>query len=289
MPVILHLRFLGTFSITYDVEPVATLRAPRLQSLLANLVLHGDSPQLRQQIAFQFWPETTDDQAQTNLRQLVHALRRRLPHADQFLIVTSDRIGWRGDAPFRLDVADFQLAVVQAQQGSPSEQVAALARAVDLYAGDLLPNCYDDWILPEREQLAQQFLATLEKLSMVYAEQHDYVSAIDYAQRLLRYDPVHEVTYKRLMEMYVATGDRAAALRIYHTCASLLERELGVEPSISMRKLYERLLHGEEIAVPATHIRAQTPFVGRSDEWQSLKQFWSSAKRGRPYVCLYHR
>jgi hypothetical protein len=37
---------------------------------LAYLLLHRGVPQPRQQIAFRFWPETSDTQAQSNLRQL---------------------------------------------------------------------------------------------------------------------------------------------------------------------------------------------------------------------------
>ena len=44
--------------------------------------------QLRQQIAFIFWPDSTEAQAFTNLRKLFFDLRQALPHANgsrQFL------------------------------------------------------------------------------------------------------------------------------------------------------------------------------------------------------------
>lgn len=63
-----HVRLLGEFSVTTDVAPVSGLNRARLQSLLAYLLLHRTSPQSRQQLAFLFWPDTTDRQAQTNLR-----------------------------------------------------------------------------------------------------------------------------------------------------------------------------------------------------------------------------
>ena len=75
----LHIRLLGDFSLIYDGEPVASINTPRLHSLLAYLVLHRDAPQLRQHLAFLFWPDTSEAQARTNLRQLLHQLRHALP------------------------------------------------------------------------------------------------------------------------------------------------------------------------------------------------------------------
>ena len=41
---------------------------------------------------------------------------------------------------------------------------AALEQAVALYRGDLLPACYDDWLLLERERLRQEYVKALEQL-----------------------------------------------------------------------------------------------------------------------------
>ena len=34
-------------------------------------------------------------------------------------------------------------------------RVLRLTEAVELYAGELLPGCFDDWVLPERQRLAE--------------------------------------------------------------------------------------------------------------------------------------
>ena len=50
-----------------------------------------------------------------------------------------------------------------------------------------------------------------------------------------------EPTYRALMRLHALNGDRTAAVRAYHDCAAILQRELGVEPSRATRELYERL------------------------------------------------
>ena len=52
MPSTLRVRLLGDFSLVYGDEPLTGVNTPRLQSLLAYLILHRDAPQSRQQLAF---------------------------------------------------------------------------------------------------------------------------------------------------------------------------------------------------------------------------------------------
>src|SRR5512142_1228585 len=99
----LNVRLLGSFSLAFADLELTGMRAARLQALLAYLLLHRGAPQLRQQLAFLFWPDTTEAQAHTNLRQLLHELRQRLPEVDTFLEVTDKTVRWRPDGPFRLD------------------------------------------------------------------------------------------------------------------------------------------------------------------------------------------
>jgi DNA-binding SARP family transcriptional activator len=82
---ILHINLLGDFRLRYDETLVTTVVQPRMQAFLAYLLIHRDSPQPRQKLAFLFWPDTSESQARTNLRQLLHNLHRALPDADQFL------------------------------------------------------------------------------------------------------------------------------------------------------------------------------------------------------------
>jgi len=83
----------------------------------------------------------------------------------------------------------------------------ALERVIALYDGDLLPSCYEDWIIPKREGLRQAYLNALERLVCLLEEQRDYQSAIQNAQRLLLQDPLHETAYRRLIRLHALNGD----------------------------------------------------------------------------------
>ena len=285
---VLHVRLLGDCALRYTKAPVTEVNTPRLQALLAYLLLHRDAPQSRPYLAFQFWPDSTESQALSNLRTLLLRLRRALPDADRFLEATAQTLQWRLSAPSSLDVADFEDALARAegaeQAGDGAAVREALTDAVALYGGDLLPSCYDDWILPHRERLRQAYLRALERLIKLLEGQREYEAAIRYAQRLLRHDPLHEAGYRRLMRLRALSGDRAGALRVYHTGATTLARELGVEPSEATQSAYEQLVSAK--GPPARAVPGVLPLVGREEAWAQMQDAWRRSARGPRFLLL---
>ena len=292
---LLQIRLLGDFCLTSGSDVVEGVDTPRLQSLLAYLLLHRHAAQLRQHLAFLFWPDSSEAQAHTNLRNLLHLLRHALPNAEQFLRSDATTLQWIGSAPFTLDVDDFQGAVAHAHlaDGAHDSAIfrAALQDAVALYPGDLLPSCYDDWIVPERERLRQAYIDCLEQLVQLCEQQHEFAVAAQYAQRILSCDPLREEVCRTLMRLYAVSGERASALRTYHTCVTVLHRELGVEPAAETTAAYARLLSsdGQQIPPPVwpTPLTvAAAPLVGRRQEWGMLLDTWRSVAQQQTRFLL---
>jgi DNA-binding SARP family transcriptional activator/predicted ATPase len=289
----LHIRLFGTFELVHGGRPLHGTLTLRAQSLLAYLVLHCTTPQHRQHVAFLFWPDSTEAQARTNLRRELHHLRQLVPDADTFLGLDGKTIQWRPGAPYTLDVATFERAVdaaMRAEAGAKEELVKAqLEHAVALYRGELLPGCYDDWLVAERERLSQKYVHALDQLAAMLEEQREYRAAIRYAERLLRHDALHEPTYRRLMRLHALNNDRAGALRVYQACADMFQNELGVEPSVATRAAYERLLRADDTA-QLPHVRPAAapavPLVGRQREWQQLRAAWHAAAHGRAQAAI---
>jgi DNA-binding SARP family transcriptional activator len=101
----LHLHLFGPFRLRQGDQPVAGFEQARLQHLLAYLALHCAAPISRQQLAFTFWPDSTDQRALKNFRTSLTRFRQALPGADRFIDVTAQTLPWRTDAPFTLDAA----------------------------------------------------------------------------------------------------------------------------------------------------------------------------------------
>ncbi len=279
----LKIMLLGGFRLYHQDQLITSLASANLQTLLAYLLLYRDVPHSRQQLAFLLWSDSSEAQAQSNLRTLLGRLRRAWHDAEQYVQIESRTIQWRSDAPFTFDVQEFENALARAEAGDTQVE---LERAVEVYRGDLFPQCYADWILPARERLRQKYLNALVQLIQLLEVQGNYNAALVYAQQLLQLEPLQETTYQLLMRLHSAQGDQSSMLRVLRQCELVLQQELGVEPSRETRELFEQLQHAER-AKRAPHSTSQahhnlpmplTRFIGRTREISQVKQLLAQTR-----------
>jgi DNA-binding SARP family transcriptional activator len=247
----LRIQLLGTFTLVSDAAQIANLDMPRLQSLLAYLLLNHNVPQSRTRLASLLWPDSTEERAHTNLRNLLYKLRHALPQSDRWLKVDRYTLMWQNNGSWKLDVLEFERAAIRVEQAQQEDDRArmclALEQPLELYHGDLLPGCYEEWILSERDRLSQLFLNLLERLLFLREQDGDYAGAIRIARLLLSEDPLQEASYGHLMRLYAESGNRSAAIRAYQNCVAVLRRELAVDPGTATRQAYEQIIHSNDI------------------------------------------
>lgn len=137
----LVIHLLGEAEVSFEGRLLPDLTTPRMQRMLALLALASGARLRRDRVAYQLWPDSNEAQARTNLRKLLHDLRRPFAKPDDFLEVGGQAIGWNPDGLVWVDVVAFTDAL------SRGDATAAVRH----YGGDLLPACYDDWLTAERE------------------------------------------------------------------------------------------------------------------------------------------
>ncbi len=294
----IRISLFGNLRISLAGRPVATLNTNRLQSLIAYLVLHGDVPQPRERLAFMLWPASSESQARTNLRQLLHNLKRALPAECNLLVTDHFAVRWRQDLPCKIDAIDFQGAIAAADSARVEKdragEIASLTAAAQIYEDDLLPALYDDWLTPLREEYRRRLVEVLHRLARLFDEQKEYASAIPCAERLVALDSLGEAHHQLLIRLHAANHDRASALRAYHQCKRVLRRELGVDPGAATQELFERILKTEQasespvspVAKPAGQLQKVRALVGRTKEWRELVSAWQWAVEDGPRVAV---
>ncbi len=268
---------------------------PRLHSLLAWLLLQADVPQPKERVASLLWPDSSGPQARTNLRQLLHHLKRALPASNDLLRGDHFSVQWERDPSCTIDVVEFRAALAEAAKALERQdrqaESAWLKKAVDIYTDDLLPAVYDEWLVPIRQDLHAQLSTALHRSASLLETLGDVRSAFACADRLVAQDGTAESSYQLLMRLHVANGDRASAVRTYHQCKVVLRRELGIQPGPQIIALFETVLKAElsRPALPSIIPPKQEKpplLIGRAQEMKILQRAWESVRTGGAFAAI---
>ncbi|HXV42168.1 MAG TPA: AAA family ATPase, partial [Anaerolineae bacterium] len=297
----LKLSFFGPPEIYYDNQPL-TFRTRKALALLIYLATEGGL-QPREKLTALFWPESDAGRGRTMLRtSLVHLRAVMDTLAEAYLIIERQTLGFDPALDLHFDLHLLQEAMNTleraANQKAGDQFIGQLQRAVDRYRGDFLEGftlpdtpTFDDWVTLQREFWHGRVSRLFEALSQGYFERGDLVSGIETATRWQSHDPFSEAAASRLMQLYFADRNRAAALQTYGDYQTMLADEFGAVPSPEMETLAARIRAG---AVPQRlpdapapiHAPADLTFVGRTHELQRLQAIFERASRGQAQVAL---
>jgi DNA-binding SARP family transcriptional activator len=192
----------------------------------------------RRYAAGALWPSVDDRRAAGNLRSALWRLRC----ADIDVLEADKRsIGLRRSVTVDVhEAADWASRLVT-QRPLPGD--LSLSRPL-LHALDLLPGCYDDWAIIERERMRQRILHALEALSRAMAAAGRFGEAVDAALTAVSVDPLRESAQRALLEAHLAESNISEARRDFLAYRKLVRRELGVEPSVELAALVRWRLTG---------------------------------------------
>lgn len=242
----IRLKLLGTFSLTgHNGEPIE-LPSGKLQALLAYLALNPDQRHLRAKLANLLWGRHDDEHARNNLSQSLYRLRRVLaPCTNHIIEADKESVALKAEA-IAVDVLDVRRL---ARIGSP----AALRQAAELCAEGLLESFeikeddFSDWLAREREVMTRLENDILTNLAEFQIDAGETENAIVTAARLAARDPLNEEAHRLLMRANMGAGRRHAALQQYRRCTEVLRREIGAEPEIATKALYEEIRGGQKL------------------------------------------
>lgn len=239
----LRIFLLGGFGVLVNNReiPDDAWRLRKARNLIKLLALEPDHRLHREQILEHLWPERSLDAAANNLRVTLHTARRllQMSHLNSPLVLSQGEfLALDRSQSVWVDVHAFEEAARQC-----GNHPQAYHAALDLYAGDLLPDdLYDEWVCERREALRQTHINLLFRLSKLYGERGDTGDAIEMLHRLLSSEIAHEETHVELMRLYAESGNRLRALAQYQHLRDALQQELDVEPDQMSQRLYEAIL-----------------------------------------------
>src|SRR5215217_8628639 len=226
-----RIRLLGGFSVSVGARTIeeGEWRLRKAAGLVKLLALEPGHRMHREQLMDVLWPDLDEKAQANNLRYALHHARRTLAlasHMDtasRLLALRGELIELGSEGSLAVDVEAFEEA---ARTARGSWDVGAYRAALDLYAGELLPqDPYEAWAEERREGLRGTHLSLLLELAALYEGRAEYEAAVGVLQRVLASEPAHEGAHAQLMRLYTLVERRGEALEQYERLREALKRE----------------------------------------------------------------
>jgi predicted ATPase/DNA-binding SARP family transcriptional activator len=250
----LKIYLLGQFKLQANDTPIELPSRPA-QSLLAYLALNSGVTHRREKLASLLWPEATDTNARSYLRQALWRLRKTLDSGsltwEDYLKISDICITFDDLADYWLD-AGYLLETVKAR---PVEEIIA---GVRLYQGELLSGFYDEWVVVERDRIQAAYHQQMNRLMECLLQTSQWDEAVIWGEQWIRLGYSPEPAFRALMRAYAGLGDQGMVSATYQRCIDSLDRELGLGPTPETKLLFEQILRGEleQYAAPRIQVSA---------------------------------
>jgi predicted ATPase/DNA-binding SARP family transcriptional activator/DNA-binding CsgD family transcriptional regulator len=285
---VVRVWLLGGFRVSVGPRIIegAAWRLRKAAALVKLLALAADHRLHREQAMDLLWPNLGTKAASNNLRQALHGARRALDPAtgSRYLASQDESLVLCPEGDLWVDVEAFQEAAGMARR---SRDPATYKGALDLYAGDILPeDRYEEWAESKREELRQLHLALLIELAELYGERDQHGLAIEALRKATAKEPTLEEAHAALMRLYARSGRLEQALAQYERLRDVLSRSLSTQPAPAIRRLRDEIAAGrlppahpaggspEEPSEAGKHNlpAPRTSFVGREREMIEVKR-----------------
>ncbi|MEQ8675292.1 MAG: BTAD domain-containing putative transcriptional regulator [Aggregatilineales bacterium] len=284
----LEITVLGIPQIKLDAQRITTFESRTAEAVLYYLAVTGRIHS-RETLAEFFWSERSQAQSLSNLRTVLHRLRRVL---EPYFDITRSTVVLQRNAGVWIDAVDV-LQILNETDVHHLTAISAtrLEQALMNYRGAFLDgfflrDCVDfeNWTLTMREMLQIRVTDTLDALIEYYLQNNMHVPAIAQVERLIKIDPLREQSYALKMRLLADLGQRDRAIEVYHHLTVLLHSELAISPSVELQRLYKQL-HPQESARNVMQ-RLALDLATLTQRWLEVERHSDYLATGKPLEKL---
>jgi DNA-binding SARP family transcriptional activator len=233
-----------------DGDSVVSISAPKMETILATLLLRANEIVSMEQLTFEIWGDNRPRRAVPAIHVYISQLRKLLSGGtgQQGSPIRTRSPGYLlAVRPEDLDWLQFQQLLDQGRTELAGERYTTayttLGSALRLWRGSALGELCNGPIV-------SGFVSWLEELRLECVESHveaglrmgRHRELVSHLYRLIVEHPLHEVFYGQLMRALSASDRRADALGVYRKAWEVLDRELGLEPGSRLQELQRALL-----------------------------------------------
>lgn len=210
-------------------------RSPKTEELFAFLIFKRNVS--RDEIVNTLWDGLEPDRALKNINSTMYYIRKALSPYGLENCIAATRKEIRIDSDkISCDLYEFERLL----RGRPSREkrVETLDRLTELYKGELFQGKAYEWSFSKARSLEGGFVNALLETAEYYMEKRGYEKAEKMYKRAFEIDPFNEDICGHIIRIYLETGRKSEALRLYLQMEKLLMTELGEKPQDKLKKIF---------------------------------------------------
>lgn len=221
------------------------LRGRQGRVLLAYLVINRNRAVSRDELITAIWPQKLPVNPNAALRTQLSRLRDALGTE---ALAGRDTIEIRLPLDTWIDIEAAEQALlaggVEARADNWRDAWAHAHIALNISGRPFLAGFHAPWVEDVRRELSETHMLARETIARagIGLGGSELPRAAKAARELIREAPFRESGYILLMEVLVAAGNTAEAMRTYERVRQLLARELGTAPGAELQALHGKLL-----------------------------------------------
>ena len=240
-------RILGPLEVVDDAGDLAALGGGKQRALLARLLLDANRAVAVETLVDDLWGDAVPETATKAVQIYVSQLRKQL---GKERIVTRPP-GYLLDVlPESVDLFRFERLLAEGEKaradGRPDRAGELLREALGLWRGPALTEFAEPFGQGESARLAELRLRALEERIEADLALGRHASLVGELEALVAANRLRERLQAQQMLALYRSGRQAEALASYQELRRLLDEDLGIAPSASLRELERRILQQDE-------------------------------------------
>ncbi len=279
---LLKVEFLGGLRLSQNDQLLPCPQSRTARALLAFLILNADFVHTRAALCERFWFNLPERQARGRLTKALSLIRQCF---EGFELVQTDSDAVRFHTAVRVET-DLRVLQKALQTNTGLEFRLAALKA---YRGDFLADLDNDWVLESRVLYRDQYAALLERSMRESRSQGDPERALEFAQMLVRFDPLREDAHIEVMQIQLFKNQPRAVLKQFERCKKALldvSDKPGMEACAVLRQAQLQLGGGARSSSASLLSTTELPLVARETELKTLLEALERAQAGQGGVVI---
>jgi two-component system, LytTR family, response regulator len=233
----LSVKCFGQFAVSSDDGTTIRWKTLKAEELFALLVHHQGRIKAKDILIDALWPDVEPAKSINLFRVTCTYLRTALGELGFHDLILRKLDGyWINTDNIDCDLYHFRAAV---HHVAPND-IKGLETATALYHGEYLEGKAFDWAINARTQTEADFKKLQHILAGVYLSISLPGKACEAMDKILLHDPCDETAISRVIQLKLESGKAAEAMIAYKRYEKSLQAELGIEPSMEMKQLFDK-------------------------------------------------